>query len=891
MNTYCWLTFVSIILFIDQVASTEKSLQNDCISLTFNEANGEFLELIDKSSSINLLGSAVGSVPVLTFTLVDAEGPIEVDVGGRPSSVEASSKSSALLSWKNIDVRRDDIIATIDVFLQIELPSETSTVSEWSVSMALTNSTGGIGLWEVAVSIPSDIASDETGELFFPSGFGKIYDNPVISTSGSKAADYPSSGGSMQYLAVGNTESPSGLYVAALDANSHSKQLQYAVRRTPGTAGESSATAASSRQLHGAHVFTERGSHHLKYDNKANHGIIDARELNWVEERAAPPVGVAGKLSKAATALTIIIVPENAGQAIIGTWVSPFKIAVGVLQNIDASRGRPLWVQAAAMYREWALSKALWTAQGPISDPRRSDQFPDWYLATNVWINSHWQCHDIFNATGGDPSFVLPYTLAIAKRLGEERLALHWYEWQQGPDPSPEGRYLFDTHYPDYFPSRTNFAQAVRELSDNNIATFPYINGRISDVNSDAYINDDGLKYCTKAAPIMLVDDSTADNLEAYEETYGSNATFCVTNPFTPYWQGKLADTCERLVAEANVAGVYIDQIGSAGPKMCWDATHDHTLGGGSYWTEGYQGMLDSIAKQLGTVTTQPRPIVTEDNAEPYMSMLQGYLTLNAYKGSLAQQVQSEDALRNAQHMVPAFNMVYGGYYVGFGAIWTRADFEDHDWWCSKLASMFTTGSQMGWFSLAGMVDDTEDSCGPMGVGDLFLSVDNDDLVSFMQTLSAARTAALDYFVHGHIVSPAGLAPIPTVKHYTSSYTHDTSDYDTVVVQSFVLEESKSVLIALVGATEYEYIGNIQLHLTNWIRYFENGSESTKLDIFQRTFSAKLRKDDSSFLGGEGLHRILQLEVENGATLDRTISVPVTVPARSVVLIELTAHA
>lgn len=46
---------------------------------------------------------------------------------------------------------------------------------------------------------------------------------------------------------------------------------------------------------------------------------------------------------------------------------------------------------------------------------------------------------------------------------------------------------------------------------------------------------------------------------------------------------------------------------------------------------------------------------------------------------------------------------IYGGYYVGFGAIWTRADFADHDWWCSKLSAMLVTGSQLGWFSLAGI--------------------------------------------------------------------------------------------------------------------------------------------------------------------------------------------
>ena len=41
------------------------------------------------------------------------------------------------------------------------------------------------------------------------------------------------------------------------------------------------------------------------------------------------------------------------------------------------------------------------------------------------------------------------------------------------------------------------------------------------------------------------------------------------------------------------------DQIGSAIPKLCWDATHGHTLGGGNFWTTGYQAMMDAIAHSL----------------------------------------------------------------------------------------------------------------------------------------------------------------------------------------------------------------------------------------------------------------------------------------------------
>jgi hypothetical protein len=66
--------------------------------------------------------------------------------------------------------------------------------------------------------------------------------------------------------------------------------------------------------------------------------------------------------------------------------------------------------------------------------------------------------------TEGDPAVVIANMEAIVKRfkLGNNSLALHWYEWQQGPDPSPSARYKFDTHYPDYFPARLGYKVSQR---------------------------------------------------------------------------------------------------------------------------------------------------------------------------------------------------------------------------------------------------------------------------------------------------------------------------------------------------------------------------------------------------------------------------------------------
>jgi hypothetical protein len=49
-------------------------------------------------------------------------------------------------------------------------------------------------------------------------------------------------------------------------------------------------------------------------------------------------------------------------------------------------------------------------------------------------------------------------------------------------------------------------------------------------------------------------------------------------------------------------------------------------------------------------------PMVTEDNAEAYMSMIQGFLTLDAFKTSLAQRTTA--AMAPSARMTPAYPMV-----------------------------------------------------------------------------------------------------------------------------------------------------------------------------------------------------------------------------------------
>lgn len=79
-------------------------------------------------------------------------------------------------------------------------------------------------------------------------------------------------------------------------------------------------------------------------------------------------------------------------------------------------------------------------------------------------------------------------------------------------------------------------------------------------------------------------------------------------------------------------------------------------------------------------------PIVTENNAEVYMDLLQGFLVLVAFRTSLAQTKRDSQLYRR---LTPAFPYIYGGYYIGLGVEWYQSDFLDHNWFCGKLASTF----------------------------------------------------------------------------------------------------------------------------------------------------------------------------------------------------------
>jgi len=374
------------------------------------------------------------------------------------------------------------------------------------------------------------------------------------------------------------------------------------------------------------------------------------------------------------------------------------------------------WWDGTQIYREWALESAAWTQQGPLL--MRTD-IPAWFYNIQLWINSGWE-GGALNCTEGDPSLVLSRVTTLVNTFQLPNIALHWYCWHEIP---------FDTDYPEYFPAKPGFPEAVRNLSEIGVKVFPYINGRLYDYNADSWDVDHAEKYNTKGSAPRLLPNSLQNTVEAY----GSQQNFAVMCPTTKFWQNKIANTVYHLTRNDSVDGVYIDQIGAAYAVMCFDPSHTHTMGGGDYWHSGYQEMISSAQEK-----SLDSALVTESSNEAFMSNLSGYLVIAGF---------------DSTEVAPVLPAVYGGYTLSFGRIFYKQDLKNTTWLLAKFSQMFVYGVQPGWFSLGG-------SYGIYDIVDPKYSEEQE----FIRELGLYRIVAKAYFTYGKILRPIRIqGPNPTV--------------------------------------------------------------------------------------------------------------------------------
>jgi hypothetical protein len=320
-------------------------------------------------------------------------------------------------------------------------------------------------------------------------------------------------------------------------------------------------------------------------------------------------------------------------------FVSPGPAAIGVCG--------PDWWKAAKMYRQWATQQQ-WASRGPLTKP---SDIPDGAKNIGIWFNE---------------SFL---NVSADEKDGQFREAEEFYQLPLATQIYFWHRAAFDTEYPEYFPSRPGFTTLVKNLVSRGAYVAPYVNGRLQDLN---------VASAEAARPSLVKKRDGTSPVEDYQ----SGATLGVMCPATSYWQQTMQDVSRKLVEEG-VNAIYYDQIAAAEPYLCFDPSHGHPLGGGSYWVEGYRKMLGGV-KKLRTAAGEPVLIASENTAESYMDVVDAFLTWTPRDPS----------------EIPLLTAVYSGYAIYFGS---NAQVEEHSGlgpFAMIVGRDMLWGTQPGWMHI-----------------------------------------------------------------------------------------------------------------------------------------------------------------------------------------------
>jgi hypothetical protein len=302
----------------------------------------------------------------------------------------------------------------------------------------------------------------------------------------------------------------------------------------------------------------------------------------------------------------------------------PYPAVVGTYEGT--------WFDAARIYRRWAL-KQRWCSRGKVRDGAA----PGWLQRTPAWIWNR-----------GRVSSVVPQAIGLSDYLGMP-VALDWYWWHGNP---------YDTMLPEYLPPRDGeraFRSGIEDLHRNGLRAIVYINGRVCDLQSKDW----------RPGEAVLGEDG-----QPRTETYCkyTQAPLGVMCPSSDYWRSRLRDITLELV-DYGLDGVYLDQIASAPPRLCFSDGHGHHPGGASAWTDGYRELLRDIREEVEDRNPEAM-LCSEGCCEAYMDLLDAFLTLSpSYERMGLLRIYGD-----SWQIIPMFNSVYHEYVVTFGSYSSLTD-------------------------------------------------------------------------------------------------------------------------------------------------------------------------------------------------------------------------
>lgn len=291
----------------------------------------------------------------------------------------------------------------------------------------------------------------------------------------------------------------------------------------------------------------------------------------------------------------LMTVSERVGQSNLST-----KTVVSEAWNKNGRFTLPWTTETAYTGKTWEDAARAWyrpfaqsTSWGNKKVSERA--IPKWIVDNDLWMRA---------------KFTNDTTVAACHKAIDyygKGLIFHWYFWHN---------HAYDSHYPDYFPAKPEFAGIVKQMRDRGCYVMPYINGRLWDPGADSYKARNGKDASCRRPDGALY-------TEIYPTSLVPNSVTC---PSSPIWRNILLELSDSIQERLGTNGLYIDQIAAAAPYPCYAANHSHPKGGGEFWYEAYRGIIDDMRRDH---LKKDNVIFSEENAECYIPVFDILLTVN----------------------------------------------------------------------------------------------------------------------------------------------------------------------------------------------------------------------------------------------------------------------
>ncbi len=333
------------------------------------------------------------------------------------------------------------------------------------------------------------------------------------------------------------------------------------------------------------------------------------------------------------------------------------------------------WYDASQIYAEFVKKEAEWLPaidkNGRMDTPAKYKEIPFW-VCDYIPNSAKQRDNKPKKLSAGSDCYEKGYwynaVIELQKELGVP-IAYHVYNWHE---------ISFNVDYPHFLPAKDEFEIGLKELKKHDIYVMPYINA-LSWESRDNFSGEYEITFenTGKYGAVMNVDGSLY--LHPYPQTHDDNVSVLLASMCSSWekWHSIIEEVTVETERRYDLDGIYFDQVAATHGWPCYNPEHGHTLGGGTYWVDGYTKMMERINAKK----TENSFYFTERNSEEFAKLFDGFLTW--------EWVINDD--------VPAFPAVYAGYIQMIGRCTLGEKKDDIEFFQYLLAKSFLYGQQLGW--------------------------------------------------------------------------------------------------------------------------------------------------------------------------------------------------